>query len=123
MDSTDDVLLRGTIPKIADHDGIFASFNIQLTKPKPTTKTVFDYKNCDMDGLIKYIQTYDFKSLVFNEPTKDQPEKFTDMLTEAFSKFVPSKTITLHLQDQPCSNSYTRLLLRKRNRNYQIYKK
>ena len=28
VDSTDDVHLHGTIPQIADHDGIFVSFNI-----------------------------------------------------------------------------------------------
>ena len=36
---------------------------------------------------------------------------------------MPSKTIVVRASDQPWVNSYTRLLLRKKNRNYQFYKK
>ena len=36
---------------------------------------------------------------------------------------MPSKTITVRVSDQPWVNSYTRLLLRKKNRNYQFFKK
>ena len=37
-----------------------------------------------MEGLNKFMKTYDFNNLVFNLPTKDQPAEFTDILTEAF---------------------------------------
>ena len=47
----------------------------------------------------------------------------TNILTEAFSKFVPTKQIIWRPNDQPWCNSYTRLLLRKKNRNYQLFKK
>ena len=36
---------------------------------------------------------------------------------------MPVKTITIRPSDAPWCNSYTRLLLRKKNRNYQIYKR
>ena len=38
-------------------------------------------------------------------------------------KFIPVKTVIIRPADAPWCNSYTRLLLRKKNRNYQIYKK
>ena len=46
-----------------------------------------------------------------------------NILTEAFALFVPTKVVTIKPNDQPWTNSYTRLLLRKKNRNYQFYKK
>ena len=45
------------------------------------------------------------------------------MLTEALAKFVPTKYIKLRPFEAPWNNSYTRLLLRKKNRNYSIYRK
>ena len=48
---------------------------------------------------------------------------YTEVLKLGFAKFVPLKTITIRPSDAPWCNSYTRLLLRKKNRNYKIYKK
>ena len=123
VNSSEDVLLHGTLPKIADHDGIFASFNIQMPKAKPVTKTIYDYKNCDIEGLKKYINSYNFETTVFQHPIAMQAELFSNVLIEAFSQFVPQKTVTFHPKDQPWCNTYTRLLLRKKNRNYQMFKK
>ena len=44
-------------------------------------------------------------------------------MIDAFSQFVPCKSVPIRVNDQPWSNTYTRLLLRKKNRNYLIYKK
>ena len=52
-----------------------------------------------------------------------QAEAITEVLTKAFHKFVPCKTVVARISDQPWVNSFTRLLLRKKNRNYQFYKK
>ena len=87
------------------------------------TKTVFDYKNVDEDGLIKHINSCDFESSVFNQPINKQAEALSEILTEALKKFVPVKKITIKPTDEPWLNSYTRLLMRKKNRNYQIFKK
>ena len=48
---------------------------------------------------------------------------YTNVLTEAFAQFISCKTVPIRQNDQPWSNTYTRLLLRKKNRNYQFYKK
>ena len=45
------------------------------------------------------------------------------ILTSALNKFVPVKNVTIRHNDQPWVNSYTRLLLRKKNRNYNFFKK
>ena len=123
VDSSEDVVIHGTLPKIADHDGIFASFNTLSAKPEPVTKMIYDYKNCDIEGLKSFIKNYDFETHVFSHPTVLQAENFSNVLVEAISLFVPTKTIKFHPKDQPWCNAYTRLLLRKKNRNYQIYKK
>ena len=84
---------------------------------------MYDYKNADIDGLIKYVKEYDYENTLFSNPVLDQCKIFTDILTQAFSKFVPTKTVTIRPFDAPWSNKYTHLLLRKKNRNYLIYKK
>ena len=48
---------------------------------------------------------------------------YSEILKQGFAQFVPVKTITIRPSDAPWCNSYTRLLLRKKNRNYQIYKR
>ena len=119
----DNVVCHGTIPKIADHEGILVSYNITCEQPKARTKQIFDYKNADIPGLIDYIKQFDFDSTVFCHPTVTQAELYSKVLTDAFSLFVPCKTVLIRQVDQCWSNTFTRLLLRKKNRNYQLYKK
>ena len=100
-----------------------ASFELNLQKPKGKTKLLYDYQNADVTNLIDYIKTLDFETSVFSHPIDSQAEKFEEVLKGAFDQFIPCKTVTIRPNDQPWSNSYTRLLLRKKNRNYLIYKK
>ena len=123
VNDQDDVVCHGTLPQIADHDGVIVCFDMQTEKITPKTKTIYDYKNADINGLIQYIKNYDFESNVFCEPVLMQAELYSNILTDAFSKFIPSKTVTLRSNDAPWCNSFTRLLLRKKNRNYLFYKK
>ena len=73
--------------------------------------------------MINYIKQFDFEQAVFRHGTIAQAELYTKVLTDAFTQFIPCKTVPVRTNDQPWSNSYTRLLLRKKNRNYQFYKK
>ena len=69
------------------------------------------------------MKNYDFENILFSHPVLDQCKIFTNILTQGFSKFVPTKTVTIRPFDAPWCNKYTRLLLRKKNRNYLLYKK
>ena len=119
----EDVIIHGTLPKIADHDGIICSFSCNEQKSTNKTKEVYDYKNIDLIGLKNFIKDFDFNSKIFSLPVTSQVEAFTNVLTTAISLFVPTKTITTRPLDQPWTNSFTRLLLRKKNRSYQFFKK
>jgi hypothetical protein len=123
VNKPDDVICQGTLHRIADHDGVLVSFNTKSVKQKPKTKKIYDYKNADVDGLIKFIKEYDFENSVFNQAIIDQTDIYTNVLKQGFDQFIPVKTITIRPTYAPWCNSYTRLLLRKKNRNYQIYKK
>ena len=120
---SDNVKAHGTLPAIADHDGIFASFHYIKTKAKLRTKLVYDYENVDQKCLIKYLNEYDFETEVLSKPVPEQAEIFSKILIKAREKYIPSKEITIRPDDQPWTNKYTKLLIRKKNRNYQIFKK
>ena len=122
VNKPDDIICHGTIPKIADHDGTVVSFNTKSNKPKQKTRIIYDYNNADVPGLIKHFKEYDFHNLVFSQPTINQTEIYTEVLKQAFDQFIPCKTAVIRPTDQSWCNNFTRLLLRKKNRNYQIYK-
>ena len=65
----------------------------------------------------------DFEREVFSKPTYEQAEALSEILIAAREKFIPSKQITIRSTDQPWSNNFTRLLLRRKNRNYLMFKK
>ena len=65
--------------------------NLYLVKLKSRTRTIYDYKNVDIQGLIKYIKEYYFENTVFCHPVLRQTEIFNNNLTDAFSKLVPCK--------------------------------
>ena len=87
------------------------------------TKLIYDYKNADVEGLTKYFKEYDFNNSVFSQPIVDQTEIYSHILQQAFAKFVPCKKVVIRPSDQSWCNSFTRILLRKKNRNYLFYKK
>ena len=116
VNKMDDSVCHGTLHRIADHDGVLVCFDIMCKKQKAKTKTIYDYKKADFPGLVEYIKNYDFENTVFCRPIKDQTDIYTKILKEGFLKFVPQKTVTLRNSDAPWCNSYTRLLLRKKNR-------
>ena len=121
--SSENIMCQGTLPKIADHEGTIVCFNKKSMKSKSQTRIIYDYKNADEVGLIDYIKSYNFENTVFNQPTTKQAESFTNILQDAFVQFVPRKTVLVRPSDQSWCNRFTRLLLRKKNRNYNFYKK
>ena len=102
---------------------VYFSFNTQFGKQKPKTKLVYDYKNADAEGLINYFKQFDFENIVFRHPIVNQTEIYSNVLKEAFAKFVPCNSVIIRPSDQSWCNSHTRLLLRKNNRNYYLFKK
>ena len=104
-------------------EGVLASYKLTLEKRKAKTQLIYDYKNADIDGLTNFIKSYDFDTNVFSHPITKQADIFNGILINAFSQFVPCKSVIFRANDQPWSNTYTRLLLRKKNRNYLFYKK
>ena len=84
---------------------------------------IFDYTNMDEVALTNHIKNIDFNHLVFSKPLIQQAEIFTNLLIEARSKFIPSKIIYIRPTDEPWTNTYTRLLLRKRTKTISYSKK
>jgi hypothetical protein len=77
----EDIVVHGTLPKIADHDGIICSFNIIEQRAKPRKKTMHDYKNIDLIGLRRHIKEYDFTNTVFTLPVAEQVQAYTQVIT------------------------------------------
>ena len=105
---------------MADHEGVFVSFHCVQAKENIIKKCVYDYSNIDEIGLRDFIKKYDFQTKVFDLPIIQQAHAMTNILNAAQNKYVPVKTIVIKPNDQPWVNSYTRLLMRKKNRNYHI---
>ena len=48
-------------------------------------KTIYDYKNADIDGLTQYIKAFDSANAVFNQPIINQAEIYSNILKQAFT--------------------------------------
>ena len=51
VDKIDNIVSQGTLYKIAVHEEVLVSFNIESKKQKCKTKTIYDYKNADIPSL------------------------------------------------------------------------
>ena len=122
VDSHDLVEEYGILPEIADHAGVLLCLNVKQKVRKPAKKTIHIYKDIDQERLLDHIRSIDFQSTVFNLPVGEQADKFTDILKSCIKEFVPTKQITVKPNTIPWCNTYTRLLLRKKNRNYKLYR-
>ena len=84
---------------------------------------MYDYDNADLIGLLNHLEYFDWKRRVYDLPTVEQPGAMSSILSKALNKFVPRKSYLARPDDQPWTNTHTRRLLRKKNRNYKIFKK
>ena len=114
---------HGTLPQIADHEGVIVCFSVNRIKKKSYRKLVHDYKNTDINGLLKFIKEYNFENNIFTSHIEQQAFLYTTVLKEAFDEFVPKKWVVIKPGSIPWCNRYTRLLMRKKNRNYRFFKK
>ena len=114
---------HGILPQIADHNGTFIGFHCHKEKVKTKTKIVHDYKKLDEKALLEHMKSINFEELVFSQPSNQQADAISNIFRNAFEMFVPQKTVVLRPKDPPWVNAYTRLLLRKKNRNYAFFKK
>ena len=64
-----------------------------------------------------------FDRLYFKHDVLKQTEFFSKVLITALNKFVPKKTLGVQPDTPAWSNTYTCLLLCKKNRNYCLFKK
>ena len=92
---------HGTLPPVADHEGVFVSFHCVQVKENIISKCVYDYSNIDEVGLREFIKQYDFQTNVFDKPVTQQAEAMSNILSSAQNKFVPVKTICIKPNDQP----------------------
>ena len=122
VNSLDLVEEFGTLPEIADHEGILLCLDIKQKQKYCSKKILYDYKNADLDGMKKYIQEYNFEGNVFRLPVYEQAQCYSKVLIDCFEKFVPKREVFFKPQSLPWCNTYTRLLLRKKNRNYKFFK-
>ena len=122
-DRLDDIIVHGTIPGPADHEGVFVSFSTISTKQKQRTIKHYDYENTDIAGLFQHLDGIDWQGMVYSLPTINQPGAMSDILTNALNTYVPIISFIARDNDQPWSNALTRRLLRKKNRNYKLFKK
>jgi hypothetical protein len=116
------IVCHGTLPNISDHSGIFVSLDIKREKKKPTTQIVYDYKNANVEELLSFIKNYNFEQIL-SSPIQNQAQQYSDVIISAFDQFIPKKTIIIRSSAPPWSNTYTRLLIRKKNRNYNFFRR
>ena len=114
---------HGTLPQIADHEGVIVCFGVNRSIKKVYRKLIHDYSKADVEGLLKYVKEYNFETTIFSSPLEQQALLYTEVLKEVFDKFVPQKWVVIRPGSIPWCNRYTRLLMRKKNRNYRFFKK
>ena len=65
VQNQDFLIIHGTLPRIADHDGTLVSFHTTRQKEKPRTRTIYEYNKLNEEALIKYIKSFDFETMFF----------------------------------------------------------
>ena len=58
LNKSDDLICHGTLPQIADHEGVLASFNLKSQKIKPNSRIIYDYMNADVEADLEIIHAF-----------------------------------------------------------------
>ena len=111
----------GILPPFStiDHYPVFATLDISPPTFPHNSITIWDYNRLDAEKLTQHLINTDW-DMILNGDINNSTEKFTEVILEAASQSIPTKTIHSRPKDKPWMNSYLKHNMRKRDRLFRL---
>ena len=112
----------GTYPSLhpnCHHQIIFANFNLKIHYPPLYERDIWHYHDANVDLIKQAVNIVDWETLLDLNDVDLQVSKFSDVILNIMSNYIPHEKIVCDDKDPPWVNKHIKLLL---NENKQIYK-
>ncbi|CAC5359724.1 unnamed protein product [Mytilus coruscus] len=105
-----------------DHCIIFCKLSLKVSKPRVFQRRVWYYKSADFNSLNTALYNAPFDSAyeIFDD-VNDIASYTIDLITSAFSEFIPNKIVTIRHKDKPWMSNEVRRAICKRDRCFKKY--
>ena len=115
VSNTDKILTSGTFQQaISDHKLVYAVLNIKRDNPRPTIKTVRDYKSLNQDQLKTSFEQTPWWITNFFDEVEDTVNIFELMYKDVIKEYVKTRTAKVKTKSLPSVTRKIRKLMNKR---------
>ena len=83
------------------HQITYCKLNLKIGYPTPYQRLVWNFNKANITYIRKEILTVNWKFLFFNKSVHEQVSIFNNTLMNIFSKYIPSKFVTIDDKDSP----------------------
>ena len=102
------------------HQIIYGKMNFSTPSPPPYKRTIWEYKKADKHAIAASFQLIDWHKLISNLNADDIATKFTSVVIQIMTKYIPNKTVTVDDKDAPWITSEVKTAIK---RNQRVYRK
>ena len=106
-----------------DHCTVSAKLNFKIAKESAYTRLVWQYNKADDEGFRKALNETDFSTVFDSHDIDNCCLKWTERFLNIARSFIPNKIVTIRPNDSPWYSNALRLLKRKMNRMFNIFKR
>ena len=104
-----------------DHVPTFAKLKYTVKENKAYTKTMWDYRNMDIDSFINIFESKEWNELLSME-IDEAVKALTEFILDAASRCIPRRTFSVYDKDKPWVNRVLKDAIKRRNKLFKTAK-
>ena len=119
------IMESGTYPSLhpnCHHQIIYANFNLKVHYPPPYEREVWHYQDANTDLIKEAVNRVDWDTLLALNDVDSQVSKFSDVILNIMSNYIPHEKIVCDDKDPPWVNKRVKAFLKENRQIYNSYK-
>ena len=115
---------RDSLDSFCHHKIIYCKINYKIPPPPPFERKIWHYNRANHEGIERSIQNVPWaQNLNINNDPNWQVEKFTEIILNIMSNFIPNEVKTMKPRHPPWITKQLKTLLNRKNRLFKNVKK
>ena len=100
------------------HQIIYGKLNVSLLSPPPYRRAIYDYSKADVHVIRESISSADWASLFYGLSPTEMVDKFTNVLSELFTRHIPNRVVKFDDRDPPWMKQELKTAIKRKHRVY-----
>ena len=115
---------RSSLDPLCHHQITHCRYNYRIPPPPPFERKIWAYERANVMQIRRSLSNFPWENFLKSNPDVNwQVERFTEIVLNVMSNFIPSKVIKVNPRDPPWIDGDLKRMLNRQQRLYQNYKR